>query len=71
MCQKIIVHENMKILSEEVRDLESEQFSNNNTKEYFVRLIEEISDKWQFKRAVRFCLPEVCIFKDAHPYALI
>lgn len=61
----------MKIFSEEITDLESEQFTKDSTKEYYIELIQEIFTHWKFKRSLRFCLPEVCLYKDAHPYALI
>lgn len=40
MCQKIIINENMKMFSEEITDLESEQFTKDSTKEYYIELIQ-------------------------------
>lgn len=34
-------------------------------------MIEEICDKWKYKRQIRFCLPEVCLFREARPWALV
>jgi hypothetical protein len=40
LCQKIIINENMKIMAEEIHDMESEGFTKDRPKEHFIPLIE-------------------------------